>query len=417
MSVDTVSNNWTDATSKDNTFTSEPFDGDGGSVLSVYSDTRSALLNFFGRVSTNESSFEPPNAITTASNNWTDSTEVSQGYGAVGRVLDPDGGVLGASGEVLDSSDEPLAAGGNDASGTVIASQSSAPGGVVGGSDDAGSGGPASVDVSPKPPGITATRDPAGALYYNFGVIQYSEVVGEVTDALGDPVEDVSVFATGGYAESGEGGEYTLRAPSGGVTITSLRQSIDKDTTVPGGGGSTTLNFQFSGVRVRVLLPDGSPVKNIPVYLPYLGETQETNSRGEVTFATLPLNTAVGTVTVGKLIDRSVSTGGEGGLTQVVVNLGGAVRGRVADNAAENPSRDVDVEVQTSEGGFVSPSDTDGSYVGGVISNNWPIDATVVFGANDPRYVKREEDVTLTQGNVEDLDVDLVRALTPTQVK
>jgi len=391
--------------------------GSGGGVMDLWTSSRQTVLNTLSSFSgDNKSSYPYPSGLT-AETAWDNVSDKHATFGADGAFFGSDKLPLEGTLSVTASDGSLLGAGSNSKTPYPFVA-ADPPTGVTQGADVSSPGPPSSFDVTfePKAAGLTYTQENQSPLHVTLAPNIYGKVSGTVTNALGDPIGGVTVYGTGGADESDEAGEYALLSPSGQVALTSLEGTLEKDALIQSGGG-TTVDFQAAGVRVRVVLPTGKPAENVPVVLSYTGTEKETDGSGEAVWPTLTLGLTGGNVTIGGLIEESISTGSEGSLVGKEISLGGVVRGTVIDGDADAETRDVDVRVETDEGDIIAGSGDDGGYVGGLTSNNWPIDATVVFGANDPRYVKREETVTLTQGNVEDLDVDLVRALTPTQVK
>lgn len=365
---------------------------------------RSSIL--VGNVDVNESVFSIPASLTITGGS--DSTSINRLARAT--LLDQNGDPLSGTLQIEDGGG---AVGSSGGSYDVVATTDPPPG-VYSTEPDSSRFGSLDVSFAPSISGLTADLGSFQTISNDFGVTQYGEITGTVTNAIGDVVGGVPVYASSASTETLSDGSYSILGPSGTVSLTSLEGTSTKQTTISV-GGSGTINFQYSGVRVRVNRPNGEPAGNVPVNLSYTNEKKRTGGGGEVLFPELELNLSDGQVSILETITEDVDTFGEGGITQVTISLDGAFEGIVSDSEANEPANNVDIRAIVGSSAFITLSGDGGDYVTGVVTQDFPVEVEVLASDSDSRYGSRSRTVTIEKGDIVNIDFDLPVLRVPTE--
>lgn len=416
MGYDGVTNTSTDSQGSPSKADAVSNDGGGGGLMDIWSDSIDnlidqtfGLLGGTGETLSNGSSQPVPNGYVGVGNTSTES-QGEPGYAATANIRDKDGRALDASGNLLEDGSIISASSGK---GPIRVSSSIDQGAIQSGNDSTLPLGSYTVEFKPISGGIIATRTVSLATD-SFGQISYSEVNGSVTDAIGNPVGDVGISGNGGGAVSDPDGTYTLLAPSGSIDLESGDIGSSKSVTVPQ-GGSTTLDWSFSGIRVRVTLPGGSPAIGVPVACSYLSGVERTDSNGEALFPEIEVNQSGGSISILTEITRDADTFSEGGITNISVELDASITGNVEDSQSNESSSDVDVRANLGDTSFITLSGGGGDYITGVITQDLPIEVEVLAADDDKRYGSRSRTVTIGQGDIVSVDFDLPVLRVPTE--
>ena len=229
-----------------------------------------------------------------------------------------------------------------------------------------------------------------------IGEVQYGSAKGKITDYKGDPVANDPVKGSGLTAITDQDGNYSLQAP-GGTDVTLNAAGATQSVTLQG-ATTTTANFQYSRLRVRVINPENSPVRGAKVNIN--GKAYETDSEGfvEITLAVVGrYEIQVGSV------ERAVNITSSG--QDKVETIGNSLSGvRVTASDSVTGSLILGTTVEVEGEGIRGNTGSDGEATS--ISSDEG-EKGVVVGAGDKRYVTRVGSVELSRGEVVEIDIQL----------
>jgi len=285
--------------------------GGGGEILDIYVSDRASRIEFFGSVTTNNTSFTAPPAVVDNSgySSW-ENGEKFQGINASGTFLSSGGSLLNGEAriEVLGQT-----AASDSFSGSV--NISSAP--PIGVSLGQNSGGVEYDFIfSPSSGGIDYIDRDISQLY-SAGIVRYGSIGGKVTDYSGDPIGNEPVSVGESMFNTGPDGNYSVSVP-GGVTLTvsAIGESLEYTAT---GGSSINVDWQFARIEVTVNTPNGDPVKGTRVTI---GEsTFSTDDDGKVVLD--PAEIRSYSVSIGGEIEDVADVQQQGTLYQISVGDSG----------------------------------------------------------------------------------------------
>lgn len=232
----------------------------------------------------------------------------------------------------------------------------------------------------------------------NVGAIYYGAIAGTVTDYNGDPVEGASVSVPGGGDTTDADGEYEFGAPGGqNYQATALRGSASTTESVTG-GQTNTVNFQFAGLRVNVILPDGTGIVGVPVNPDVTDGAGRTSPDGSVLFPEAEVNVTANIDISDGEFTLSTPTPTQGGLGQATKRTGVGVKGRCVSTdgvSAEN----VDARIVSGDNEVLGTTSGTGRYAVGFDNSG---EVTVQIAVDDRRYNRFDRTVTVSDGTVED---------------
>lgn len=230
------------------------------------------------------------------------------------------------------------------------------------------------------------------------GTIQYGSLQGQVTDVDGNPVPEDSVEASGLVAITDDNGNYEFVGPGG--TETTVLAAGATQSIVIDSGITTTVDFTYSRLTVRVLAPDNTPVRGTKLTIN--DKRFETDENGEATIDLAPVQTY--TIELGEFQTQEVISGtGE----EVRVTIGNNAAGVKITVADATTGRNIEgTTVQIGGSGVVSRTRSNGQASS--IGQNEGA-TPIIVGQGDRRYVKRELVANLTRGKVIDAEVELAR--------
>lgn len=373
--------------------------GEGGTELGLFSVSRTQFLETVGGVPvTNNSSYRMPEAVVDNSaypfdHRWYDGENIL-GVGVSGYTADGEGEPLSGEAVIYDENTEYV----RESVSSQFVVRGPAPNGIEDGSNTAGTS--VSFDFDPTRPGVTFRREGIGSGLRDLA-IEYGTVQGTITDFNGDPVPNESVKALGAGSSTDMNGEYKFLAPGGeDVDFISLAGYTTK-TVTPSARTTLNVDWQFSGVKASIRLPDGTNIPNAPVEISTPEGERRTDEGGEYQYIRVPPETEVEVGYLG-VYTRTFTTGAEGQNTEAAMELGAGCKGTVISERA-NVVGDVDILMDV-EGVPVSFTREDGNFALGVLE---PGDIKVVCAKDDRRYQRADEDLHLEEGDVVDLTFEL----------
>jgi len=370
--------------------------GDGGTeldtVLGYATSTQSA----------DATTPTPPDAV--ASGGGGGLLDVTLGYNT-SEVIDsisngesPEGSFLDAGGSPLSGTvtlfrgDEPVSQA--EIEGRLVIS-GIVPSGVTSGTNIE-EGESLNLVFEPSITGISFAKE--GFVNNPIGEIQYGKIEGTVKDVDGEPVPDDPVEATGVVAVTEQDGSYELVGP--GETEVTVRAAGDAQSIQIAAGNTTTINFVYSRLTVRVLTPNKTPVQGAKVRIN--NSQYETDSRGRATIELA--KTQEYDIEVGEFrTQEEILQSGE----DILVTIGdtsSGVKVVATDGSTGQTVGGTTCEVQGS--GVVGRTNDNG--VVSSISNSEG-EKLIVVAQEDRRYLTEEVDAQLTKGEMVQADVELTR--------
>jgi len=387
---------------KVNTEETDAAAGAGGNVLSVFVKSREEILRQIVGGSgsyTNNSSYLMPAGIVDSTAGGHDASlengEKHHGVSAVGAIQTAEGepmpgtATLEDDGTILDEV---------DADGQFVLS-ARPPNSIELGSNAETNTFEARFTIDLQ--GLDTFQDGIGAGGFDFGLVKYGAIEGNVTDFNGNPVPNESVEGEGSGASTDSEGYYNFQAPGGTeVSLTSLGGALTK-TETPTGGSVTEVNWQFSGVLVSATLPDGTAIANAPIEIDTREGKVRTDEGGEYQYALVPPKTEV-EVEYLESVTRSFTTN-RGGVNYInEVELGAGVKGTV-ESTRGNPVGGVEVAIDA-QGVPVSYTKESGEFSIGILD---PGTITVLVADGDRRYERGDKSLTLADGDVREFTFTL----------
>ena len=370
--------------------------GDGGDTLGIFFESYSNQLDMYASPTTNESSYPTPGGfVNTRSNPFDTDQRVGMGQSMEGASYNADREPQPGSVVMRDNDDELLGSGGNPGGG-IFVTGTPAISDIEAGSNVAQRDFSAiTINFFPESDGLQAedsgTYPRSSNLTFNYGRIE-----GEVTDVTGDPVEGEILSGLGGFAETHRDGSYTLEAPAGTRDVRATSMRLTKSAGVQE-FEETTLNFQYSGLRVEIILPDDTPVVGAPVFLGAVGESRRTRPNGRIEFQRVPVNEPSVLEIARETPPRTIQTGGEAALIVENIDTGWGITGQVRSSETGNAVANVDVSIDSPGEKLVFFSDDDGRFT---VFGYTAGDTDVTAANTDRRYVRADDIESVTDGDV-----------------
>lgn len=344
---------------------SEVVPGDTGDAMSIWSADRVDQLNTICRSAHDvKSSYNLASGIADMAKypfpeTWHEK-ESPLGYSTRGEAVGSDGREMAGSGGFVNQDTGQVVVK-NSVSGQFVAQLGVMPGVKKG----------ESVENTLSKENLAIYFAPAeGGLAYidqeidKYHEIKYNKVEGKVTDATGKPVKAATIHGKGESVVTNAAGQYEMAAPIGTeTTLVGLKKSKEKSVTLDD-NNPATVDFQFSGLKIRVLTPDNKTIPGVPVEIN--GEQYKTDKKGEVVLSTLQLDSEhtvrafksddfSGSVSVpnqeGVLTTKTIGKGkpkSEGGLRKSAASTSG-IKVKILDENSNRPIRDADIKNEDSE--------------------------------------------------------------------
>ncbi len=377
-------------------------EGEGGEVMEVWADGRRAIVEMVsGAEYANEAEFPVPPAFVDSPNQpfgygfQSGEGEKGLGINVTWQVTDMVGNLVDGQGFIQEDGET---IGGSAEVGFAIASFHPPSGAIEGADGD--ERGEITFQFEPNVDGVAYD---AGEIEYPAGShfdINYSAIHGFVTDVEGIPVEETAIFAENTVGITDQDGYYNLIAPADtSVMLSGLEQSLDRGiTTDP--DEPTRQDWQFGGIEVRVVFPDGSPAVGVPVTID--GSEFETDEQGIVSLTTASFEEH--DVSVMDFYEEEVNITFEGQLESILVDEVAGARIEVNDLVTGEAVKRV-YALEEEIGIFSSSGET------GDIAILTPThgEFTFVIGDDDPRYKTSQVHVTLDEDELAELEAELER--------
>jgi len=224
----------------------------------------------------------------------------------------------------------------------------------------------------------------------------YGKIFGRITDANGVPIKSAIVASNGISAASNDSGLYSIWSPTGSPVEVSALENTETTSVTPT-DRLTEVNWQFAGIVVKVRGPNGVPVPNAPVSIG--GKNYRTNDQGTVTEALLGLADYHVTILDGE--SQTVSLDFEGQKNTVTESTGARIDITCYDANTGQAIHDLPVKdnttgrrVFTTDGGKASLLTTGGQQ-------------EIIVGKNDPRYVVKAFETEISDGNIDEISLEV----------
>lgn len=374
-------------------------DGAGGGNMSIWTKSRKDKIDsLLTTTFSNQSSFDiPPAVVGSSSNppreNWKD-TERFHGISVSVQAFDASKSRLTGTGRVIYGGsvlDKIFIDG--------LTTMSSEPPTASTSGDDIPS---EDIDFYFVPDADAVDYREEGISYRENINVKYGSLKGKITDANGDPVSDEPVAFPNVNAEvvTDENGEYELNAGAGELEFSTLFYTLEGSVTISQ-FSSVVRDFQFPGMEVEYVLPNGNAVKGANVHAGQL-DRGSTGDAGKVIFNKMPVATNVEFV-LENVDSKQRTTPQEGGVKVVRFESGAGVQGKVYNEDTLNKITDTPIRI-VSDASISAKSKGGGNFAVGTFDTGT---VRVDVGFNDPRYQTESIVVGLSEGEVKKIDVPL----------